>query len=42
VKIRLHRARALLYAELRRNCRCYRNERGELMGEPVEKPSGER
>ena len=34
VKIRLHRARALLYGELRRNCRCYRNERGELMGEP--------
>jgi len=42
VKIRLHRARALLYGELRRNCRCYRNERGELMGEPAEKPSGER
>jgi len=34
VKIRLHRARALLYGELRRDCRCYRNERGELMGEP--------
>jgi RNA polymerase sigma-70 factor (ECF subfamily) len=34
VKIRLHRARARLYQELRRNCRCYRNERGELMGEP--------
>lgn len=34
VKIRLHRARALLYGELRRNCRCYQNERGELMGEP--------
>lgn len=34
VKIRLHRARAVLYGELRRNCRCYRNERGELMGEP--------
>ena len=33
VKIRLHRARAVLYGELRRNCRCYRNERGELMGE---------
>jgi RNA polymerase sigma-70 factor (ECF subfamily) len=41
VKIRLHRARALLYGELRRNCRCYRNERGELMGEPAGKaPSG--
>jgi RNA polymerase sigma-70 factor (ECF subfamily) len=34
VKIRLHRARARLYDELRRNCRCYVNERGELMGEP--------
>jgi RNA polymerase sigma-70 factor (ECF subfamily) len=34
VKIRLHRARALLYGELRRHCRCYRNARGELMGEP--------
>lgn len=34
VKIRLHRARALLYGELRRNCRCYENERGELMSEP--------
>lgn len=34
VKIRLHRARAKLYEELRRNCRCYYNERGELMGEP--------
>ncbi len=33
VKIRLHRARAVLYGELRRSCRCYRNERGELMGE---------
>lgn len=34
VKIRLHRARTRLYDELRRNCRCYFNERGELMGEP--------
>jgi RNA polymerase sigma-70 factor (ECF subfamily) len=34
VKIRLHRARTRLYDELRRNCRCYVNERGELMGEP--------
>lgn len=34
VKIRLHRARARLREELRRNCRCYYNERGELMGEP--------
>jgi RNA polymerase sigma-70 factor (ECF subfamily) len=34
VKMRLHRARARLYEELRRNCRCYYNERGELMGGP--------
>ena len=34
VKIRLHRARAQLYEALRRNCRCYHDERGELMGEP--------
>ncbi len=34
VKIRLHRARTMLNGELRRNCRCYYNERGELMGEP--------
>ena len=34
VKIRLHRARAKLHEELRRNCRCYYNERGELLGEP--------
>lgn len=34
VKIRLHRARARLHGELRRNCRCYYNGRGELMGEP--------
>ena len=33
VKIRLHRARGVLYGELRRNCRCYQNARGELMGE---------
>jgi RNA polymerase sigma-70 factor, ECF subfamily len=33
-KIRLHRARAGLYEELRRNCKCYYNARGELMGEP--------
>jgi RNA polymerase sigma-70 factor, ECF subfamily len=35
VKIRLHRARGILYGELRRSCRCYRNERGELMGERI-------
>ncbi len=34
VKIRLHRARSRLFAELRRNCSCYVNERGELMGAP--------
>jgi RNA polymerase sigma-70 factor (ECF subfamily) len=34
VKIRLHRARAKLREELRRNCQCYHNDRGELMGEP--------
>jgi RNA polymerase sigma-70 factor, ECF subfamily len=34
VKIRLHRARALLHEELRRNCRCYYDERGSLMGAP--------
>jgi RNA polymerase sigma-70 factor (ECF subfamily) len=35
VKIRLHRARGLLHGELRRDCRSYQNERGELMGEPT-------
>jgi RNA polymerase sigma-70 factor (ECF subfamily) len=34
IKIRLHRARSRLYEELRRNCRCYYNAKGELMGEP--------
>ena len=34
VKIRLHRGRAKLYEELRRNCQCYQNGRGGLMGEP--------
>jgi RNA polymerase sigma-70 factor, ECF subfamily len=33
-KIRLHRARSRLNEELRRHCRCYHNERGELMAEP--------
>ncbi len=32
VKMRLHRAREKLYGELRAHCRCYYNERGELMG----------
>ena len=34
VKMRLHRARTKLYEQLRANCRCYVNERGELMGRP--------
>jgi len=42
VKIRLHRARSLLHGELRRDCRCYQNERGELMGEPKSGPSRDR
>jgi len=33
VKMRLHRARAKLYEELRMHCRCYYSERGELMGD---------
>ncbi len=33
VKMRLHRARTKLYAELRTHCHCYYNERGELMGD---------
>ena len=33
VKMRLHRARAMLYQELRAHCRCYYNERGEIMGD---------
>ncbi len=35
VKIRLHRARTRVVEALRRDCQCYRNRRGELMGEPV-------
>ena len=34
VKIRLHRARTRLFGELRRDCSCYVNDRGELMGAP--------
>ncbi len=37
VKIRLHRARRRLFSELRRNCACYVNDRGELMGAPKER-----
>jgi RNA polymerase sigma-70 factor (ECF subfamily) len=33
VKMRLHRARARLYKELRTHCRRYCNDRGELMGD---------
>lgn len=33
VKMRLHRARTKLFDEVRIHCRCYRNERGELMGD---------
>jgi RNA polymerase sigma-70 factor, ECF subfamily len=33
VKIRLHRARTRVVQALRRDCQCYRNRRGELMGE---------
>ncbi len=33
VKIRLYRARTQLYDQLRRSCRCYYNERGEIMGD---------
>jgi RNA polymerase sigma-70 factor, ECF subfamily len=38
VKMRLHRARARLHEMIRRNCRCYYNERGELMAEPTPPP----
>jgi RNA polymerase sigma-70 factor (ECF subfamily) len=39
VKIRLHRARAKLQEQLRLNCQCYHNDRGELMGEPKRRPT---
>jgi len=38
-KIRLHRARALLFGQLRTECRCYYDEYGDLMGAP--KTSGD-
>jgi RNA polymerase sigma-70 factor (ECF subfamily) len=38
VKIRLHRARAMVHEALRRHCQCYVNDRGELMGEPKRDP----
>jgi RNA polymerase sigma factor (sigma-70 family) len=34
VKARLHRARRRLHGELRRSCRTFQTEGGELMGEP--------
>lgn len=34
VKIRLHRARARLHEQLRRDCQCFTSDRGELMGRP--------
>ncbi len=40
VKMRLHRARAMLNEQLRRNCQLYCTERGELMGEPRDRQSG--
>lgn len=39
VKIRLHRARTRIQGELRAHCRCYYDERGELMGEPKKGPT---
>ncbi len=40
VKMRLHRARAALNEQLRRNCQCFSTERGELMGEPKDHQTG--
>lgn len=34
VKIRLHRARAQLHGQLRRDCQCFYSDHGELMGRP--------
>lgn len=42
VKIRLHRARALLRKEIERNCIVYRDERNELACEPTEEFSREK
>jgi RNA polymerase sigma-70 factor, ECF subfamily len=42
VKIRLHRARALLKKEIEKNCRVYRDERNELACEPTEEFSREK
>ncbi|MEA5114619.1 MAG: sigma-70 family RNA polymerase sigma factor [Geobacteraceae bacterium] len=40
VKIRLHRARALLRKEIEKNCRVFRDERNELACEPTEDYAG--
>jgi RNA polymerase sigma-70 factor, ECF subfamily len=40
VKMRLHRARAMLNEQLRRNCQCFCTERGELMGQPKDRQPG--
>ena len=37
VKMRLHRARAMLHEQLRRECALFCTERGELMGEPKDR-----
>jgi RNA polymerase sigma-70 factor (ECF subfamily) len=42
VKMRLHRARNRLYKQLRTHCRCYCNERGEIMADLKSKPSAKR
>lgn len=42
VKIRLHRARAMLKKEIEKNCRVYRDERNELACEPTEEFSSAR
>ncbi len=34
VKIRLHRARAMIQQQLRRDCQCFYSDRGELMARP--------
>jgi RNA polymerase sigma-70 factor, ECF subfamily len=42
VKIRLHRARALLRKEIEKNCRVYRDDRNELACEPTDEFSCEK
>ncbi len=36
VKVRLHRARAMIRQQLRRDCQCYSSDRGELLASPKE------